>query len=72
MSSITYRPQHIQSVTETNDLLRANQFLHDYELISNDNINTGHIWRDKIHLNNNGVILLANNLIKAINRKHIA
>ena len=72
VSTITYRPQHLQSVSETNNFLRTKQLLNDFIIIDNDNIKGEHIWKDEVHLNNNGTIALANNLIKAINRKHVA
>ena len=71
VSSIAYRPGLMHEVTKVNNLLRENQLLHDYELISNDNIEARHVWKDGVHLNNEGIHILANNFIRAINRIHI-
>ena len=72
VASITYRVDFQKLVSQINDLLRAKQFLNNFSFIENDNITAAHIWRDKLHLNNNGTIVLANNFIKSVNRKHIA
>ena len=37
-----------------------------------DNISVAHIWRDKLHLNENGTIVLANNFRQRVNPKNIA
>ena len=43
-----------------------------FSFIENDNISAAHIWRDKLHLNENGTIVLANNFIQRVNPKNIA
>ena len=58
-----------KTVTAPNNLLRTNQLLPDFILIENDN-SVKHIWRDKIHLNEFGSVVLANNFNNFINRKH--
>lgn len=72
VSAISYRPQLQHSVRDINNLLIDNQMLYNYELIHHDNINAEHIWKDKVHLNNKGLSVIANNFINAINREHIA
>ena len=59
-------------VEEINKLICEKQVFYDYRVIKNANITREHIWRDKIHLNESGLSLLANNFIQAINRKHTA
>ena len=72
ISSILFRPNFNEIVCETNNFLRTKQLLHDFTFIDNDNILIEHIWKDKIHLNNKGTVMLANNLINSINRVHKA
>ena len=67
VSSITYRPQFQKSVSELNKLLLDHHLQNDFKMIVNDNITGEHIWKDKIHLNHKGTIILANNFIKCIN-----
>ena len=69
---ITYREHFRSAVSQTNNILRTKQSLEDFNFIENDNITAAHIWWDKLHLNNNGTIILANNFIKHVNRKHKA
>ena len=40
----------------------------DFIYIENNNINAHHLWRDGLHLRENGKILLANNFINSINK----
>ena len=72
VSTITFRPGYLKIVEEINKLICEKQVFYDYRVIKNDNITCEHIWRDKIHLNESGLFLLANNFIQAINRKHTA
>ena len=72
VSSIAFRPDFVHQVNEVNTLLRANQALHNYELINNDNIKSMHIWKDKIHLNDGGIGILSNNFLCVLNRRHIS
>ena len=70
VSAVIFRPNFDQLVNETNNFLRAKQLSHGFVFIDNDNILNDHIWKEKIHLNNKGTVILANNFIKYINRKH--
>ena len=70
VSQLTYRPGHEKKINEVNDLLCTNQFIHDFSIIDNSNISAYHVWRDNLHLNNEGRDILANNIIDAVNRAH--
>ena len=62
VSSITYRQQFQKSVSANNylnKLLLSKQLLNNFKVIKNDNITAEHIWREKIHLNHKGTIILA-------------
>ena len=72
VSGITYRENFQELVSGTNNLLRKKQLLNHFSFIENDNISAAHIWRDKLHLNENGTIVLANNFIQRVNPKNIA
>ena len=67
VSELAYRPQFQHIVSEVNNILRENQVPHNYFLICNDNIKSCHLWRDKIHLNDDGVKILSNNFLSTIN-----
>ena len=67
VSSLVFRPLFRQAVSDTNYLLRCNEFLHNYILINNDDIKAEHISKDKIHPNNNGLTIIGNNIIRVIN-----
>lgn len=70
VSNITYRPGYNKSIKGVNDILHANKILNDFEIIYNDNINASHLWRDNLHLNNNGRDILARNIINVVNQVH--
>lgn len=68
VSGMTYRSQFQQKVDLFNKFFVAKAFVStDFNFISNNNIQQYDIWTDKIHLNNKGVIKIANNFIGAIN-----
>ena len=55
VSSIIFNEQHNDKVRDINKLLRFKQRLFNFKLIDNDNIGSEHMWKDKIHLNFNGL-----------------
>ena len=67
VSTVICRPQFQNKVDQLNTSLRAAQVESDYELIENGNIIPYHLWRDRLHLNNNGIIILARNFLRCIN-----
>ena len=72
VSTIAFKPGYLKIVEEITKLICEKQVFYEYRVIKNANITREHIWRDKIHLNESGLSLLANNFIQAINRKHTA
>ena len=53
VSSITCRPSHQSKINLINKLLWLNQLKWDYKFIENSNITSQHIWKDRLHLNEN-------------------
>ena len=70
VSGITYRRQFKDKIDEINTFINARQLVNDFVFIYNGNINERDIWKDKVHLSDNGTTKLANNFIKAINSAH--
>ena len=68
VSSMIYREGLNHKVRELNNLLNHNQLENGYTLIDNTNVTSYHIWVDKIHPNNDGLTIIANNFINAINK----
>ena len=66
VSSLTVRPSHQKRIDEINRTLKANAWTHNYEFIDNSNILVRDLWRDNVHLNENGITCLAKNYLKAI------
>ena len=52
-----------------------NKAIHDSKSIHVNNcwmtLTAEHIWKDRIHLDDNGIALLPNNFLRQINRKYI-
>ena len=67
VSGIKCRPGYDREVKEVNHILYQKSYLHDFKFITNNNITSSHIFRDKIHLNDDGSKVLASNFIRAIN-----
>ena len=71
VSAITARPAFQAKLDEVNRLLKANAGPHNYIFSENSNINSSHLWKDKVHLNNEGISLLALNYLDVLhNRPH--
>ena len=68
VSGIINRPLFQSRVIELNRILEANAETHHYIFMKNSNITESELWKDKLHLNNKGVIILANNFIDKMNR----
>ena len=71
VSSITQRRNFQNDINNLNDILWSNELNKEYTYINNGNIEISHIWRDNIHLTDNGTKILANNFIDAINGNNI-
>ena len=67
VSSIIYRKDMSEKVSEINSLLKSNEALYDYVFIDNSNVTPQNIWIDNIHPNNEGLEKIANNFINALN-----
>ena len=71
VSSITYRKGQEEKINALNNSLRFNQTSFGFTYVDNSNITQDDIWKDDIHLNNQGLTKIANNFISVINRnKH--
>ena len=71
VSSIINRPSYQSKVDEINKYLFANAQQHNYTFISNSNVHEMHLWRDKVHLTNQGIQLLANNFLDSLNKTSV-
>ena len=67
VSGIIYRQKFLNQVYEINQILQGKLHLHDFNFISNCNINATHIWKDNLHLNDQGTKVLTDNFTLAIN-----
>ena len=68
VSGLTCRPLYQAKINKINRLLRTNVVTRNFEFIDNENIiHHKHLWRDKLHLNKEGIILLANNFLHFLN-----
>ena len=54
-------------ITQVNDLLRDEWKRNNIEFISNDMITGDVLWRDDLHLNNDGTYIFASNLVEFLN-----
>ena len=69
VSSITPRPAFQAKLEEINRLLKVNASAHNYIFSDNSNIHRNQLWKDKIHLNDQGMTLLANNYIDILHKR---
>ena len=68
ISAITPYQGFQTKVDHVNDILLNKQQEYNYRFIKNDNITaTADLWRDKIHLNDDGLSKLVNNFIFMLN-----
>ena len=54
-------------IREVNELLRDECTRNNFQFISNDNISRDVLWRDGLHLNNDGTYIFASNLVDFLN-----
>ena len=69
VSGITYREYFENEILNFNNFLMSSQSYHNFTFISNENIIISDLWKDRIHLNENGLSKIANNFIKAMKRR---
>ena len=55
-------------IQQVNCSLREQCVLNGFRFISNDNISRIHLWKDGIHLDDSGTIILAGNFIDFLNK----
>lgn len=67
VAGITYRLGYQKIINEVNELFKLNAAVMGYKYIDNTNIVSKHLSYDGIHLNRDGIDILANNFIDALN-----
>ena len=55
VSGLVYRPTFMGTVKEINELLQRSARTYGYYYIDNDAIGNEHVWRDRVHLNTEGL-----------------
>ena len=68
VSSIIHRPKYQSKIEKINQLLRYNAEIYGYQFIDNEYIRDEHLKKDGVHLNKEGVCILANNFLSYLNR----
>ena len=56
VSCLTPRPDHQPQISVLNNLIRENASSFKFVLIDNSDIEERHLWEDKLHLNNHGIL----------------
>ena len=72
VSGIVFRSQYASKVRELNNYIESKKLYYDFKFINNDNILSDDIGNDKLHLNYQGVVKIANNILDGINTLHIS
>ena len=74
ISAITHRPRFEDEIINTNWMVKAPDIYRGFIFIENYNITKGHIWKDRVHLNDQGTTILMNRdlFISAINGNRTA
>ena len=68
VSGITPRYSYQTNINELNNILEGKQVEYGYFFIKNVNVLAHeHLWRDKVHLNDAGLDMLANNFLDILN-----
>ena len=68
ISSLTCRPRYQEKLNSIN---RQSADRYDYYFIDNSNIKANHLWGDHLHLNDQGICILARNSVEIVNRMFI-
>ena len=71
VSSLICRPAYQERINIINRLLSQNSEKLKYYFIDNSITKTYHLWKDNLHLKNNGVNMLAYNFIDVVNSMYI-
>ena len=71
VSGLPCRPSHQKEINEINKLLEINATSYNYEFIPTENIEKRHLYKDNVHLNYDGINLLADSFLNALKQKSI-
>ena len=71
IAGLTIRPRYDKQINIINNLLKENATKFNYRFIDNTDIMEKHLWKDKLHLNEQGTIILANNFLHFLNKRSI-
>ena len=71
VAGLTPRPCFQEKIDIINKILEHTATTNNYEFIDNSNITRKHLRRDELHLNKDGEILLARNILKVLNARSI-
>ena len=63
--------EEMDKVNEINDLLKQRCVIENFGFISNETIRENHLWKDGIHLIDQGTTILANNFINVLNNVNL-
>ena len=63
--------EEMNKVNEINNLLKQRCAIENFGFICNEAISENHLWKDGIHLIEEGTTILANNFIKALNNVNL-
>ena len=69
ISGLTCRPNFQTKVNTINSILQRNADYHGFIYIDNNNIKRNLLWKDNLHLTEQGTILLARNFLDKLNFK---
>ena len=69
VSGLTCRPAYQVKVNKINKLLREYARSYDYMYIDNSDIGKRHLWKDFLHLNDQGMTNLACNFLDSLNNR---
>ena len=72
ISSLTCRPSYQREINEINNLLKYYADIYNFTFIDNGRIQKGHLWKEGVHLNYEGISILTNNYIAHLNRPSLA
>ena len=68
ISSLTCHPSYQREINEVNKLLVYYAGIYNYTYIDNSCIRNEHLWEDGLHLNNEGISILAENYITHLDK----
>ena len=71
VSSMTCRPLHQIKINQINEVLKHHAGIYDDEFIDNNCIRNEHLRKDGVHLNKQGINILANKLLHHLKRPSV-